>query len=69
MALAQLWIVDMAAFAFMTGVSTYFRSGNIAVTNARFKIGAQTFAMRGIASVEGVETPVAFSHNRAIPDT
>lgn len=37
--------------------TTFFQSGHISVTNARFVVGAQTFAMRGITSVQGVETP------------
>jgi hypothetical protein len=36
--------------------SVFFRSGNILVTNARFVVGAKTFAMRGITSVEAVES-------------
>ena len=39
---------------------TFFRGGNITVTNARFIAGSQTFAMRGITSVQGVETPVSY---------
>jgi len=35
--------------------SVFFRSGDIMVTNARFVVGAKTFAMRGITSVEVVE--------------
>jgi len=30
------------------------------VTNARFIVGAQTFAMRGITSVQGIETPASY---------
>ncbi len=41
----------------MAEESTFFQSGGITVTNARFIVGAQTFAMRGITSVEGVEHP------------
>jgi hypothetical protein len=44
----------------MAEETTLFQSRNIAVTNARFIVGAQTFAMRGITSVEGVETPVSY---------
>ena len=44
----------------MAEESTFFRSGNIVVTNARFVVGSQTFAMRGITSVQGVETPVSY---------
>jgi hypothetical protein len=36
--------------------SVFFRSGGILVTNARFVVGAKTFAMRGITSVEAVES-------------
>jgi Family of unknown function (DUF6232) len=39
--------------------SIFFQSGNIMVTNARFVVGAKTFAMRGITSVEVVETDEA----------
>ena len=39
---------------------TFFQGENIIVTNARFVVGAQTFAMRGITSVEGVEIPASF---------
>lgn len=39
----------------MADETTFFNSGNVVVTNARFIVGAQTFAMRGITSVEGVE--------------
>ena len=45
----------------MAEESTFFQSGDIAVTNARFVVGAQTFAMRGITSVEGVETPASYT--------
>ena len=41
----------------MSTETTFFQSGHVTVTNARFCVGAQTFAMRGITSVEGVETP------------
>jgi hypothetical protein len=41
----------------MADETTFFQGGDITVTNARFIVGAQTFAMRGITSVEGVETP------------
>ena len=44
----------------MADESTFFQSGDIAVTNARFIVGAQTFAMRGITSVQGVETPATY---------
>jgi len=36
--------------------SVFFQSGDIIVTNARFVVGAKTFAMRGITSVEVVES-------------
>ena len=36
--------------------SVFFQSGGIMVTNARFVVGAKTFAMRGITSVEVVES-------------
>jgi len=38
------------------GESVFFQSGNILVTNTRFSVGTKTFAMRGITSVELVET-------------
>ena len=34
----------------------FFQGGDIVVTNARFVVGAKTFAMRGITSVEVVES-------------
>jgi hypothetical protein len=34
--------------------SIFFQSGNITVTNARFIVGAKTFAMRSITSVQSV---------------
>jgi hypothetical protein len=40
--------------------ATFFQSGEITVTNARFIVGAQTFAVRGITSVRGVETPANY---------
>jgi hypothetical protein len=43
--------------AFMADEITFFKNADIAVTNARFIVGARTFAMRGITSVEGVEEP------------
>ena len=45
----------------MADETTFFQSGDITVTNARFIVGAQTFAMRGVTSVEGVETPVSYA--------
>ena len=39
----------------------FFQNGNITVTNARFIAGAQTFAVRGITSVEGVEISPSFA--------
>jgi hypothetical protein len=44
----------------MADESTFFQSRGIAVTNARFIVGAQTFAMHGITSVQGVETPASY---------
>jgi hypothetical protein len=40
--------------------STFFQNGNITVTNARFIVAAHTFAIRGVTSVEGVETPASY---------
>jgi hypothetical protein len=45
----------------MATETTFFQSGDITVTNARFVVGAQTFAMRGITSVQGVETPANYN--------
>jgi hypothetical protein len=45
----------------MADETTFFQSGGIAVTNARFIVGAQTFAMRGITSVEGVEQSASYT--------
>ena len=45
----------------MTTETTFFQSGDVTVTNARFMVGAQTFAMRGITSVQGVETPASYT--------
>jgi hypothetical protein len=44
----------------MADETTFFQSGDITVTNARFIVGAQTFAMRGVTSVQGVETPASY---------
>jgi len=41
--------------------TTFFNSGDVAVTNARFVVGAQTFAVRGITSVEGAELPRSYT--------
>jgi len=41
--------------------TTFFQNDDIAVTNARFIIGSQTFSMRGITSVEAVEIPADYS--------
>jgi hypothetical protein len=48
---------DSASFAASASgdESIFFQSGDIMVTNARFVVGAKTFAMRGITSVEVVE--------------
>jgi hypothetical protein len=45
----------------MTTEITFFSGGDIAVTNARLVVGAQTFAMRGITSVEGVKLPRSYT--------
>jgi hypothetical protein len=44
----------------MTTETTFLQRGDITVTNARFIVGAQTFAMRGITSVQGVRTPASY---------
>ena len=43
----------------MATETTFFQSGDITVTNARLIVGAQTFAISGITSVQGVETPAS----------
>lgn len=43
-----------------TAESIFFQSGDITVTNARFIVGSQTFAMRSITSVQGVEIPARY---------
>ncbi|HSY09661.1 MAG TPA: DUF6232 family protein [Candidatus Dormibacteraeota bacterium] len=45
----------------MTQESLFFQSGNVTVTNARFIVGTQTFAIRGITSVQSVMTPVSYA--------
>jgi hypothetical protein len=40
--------------------TTFFQSDDIAVTNARFIVGAQTFAMRGITSVQAMKIPASY---------
>lgn len=45
----------------MTDETTFFQSGEVTVTNARFIVGTQTFAMRSITSVQGVETPASYT--------
>jgi len=40
--------------------TTFFQSGDVAVTNARFVVGAQTFAMQGITSVQDVRIPAHY---------
>ena len=49
--------------------SIFFQNGDIVVTNARFVVGAKTFAMRGITSVEVVETEevVEIQPGKALP--
>ena len=37
--------------------TTFFQSDDIVVTNARFIVGSQTFAMRGITSVQAIKIP------------
>jgi len=44
----------------MDAETTLFQSGDITVTNSRFIVGAQTFAMRGITSVQAVKTPASY---------
>lgn len=45
----------------MENETTFFQSNEIVVTNARFIVGAQTFAMRGITSVEAVKIPANYN--------
>lgn len=40
--------------------TTFFQSDDIVVTNARFIVGAQTFAMRGITSVQTIKIPANY---------
>ena len=42
--------------AHQTNESIFFQSDSITVTNARFVVGTKTFAMRGITSIEAVES-------------
>ena len=39
----------------MLSETTLLHRGDITVTDARFMIGSQTFAIRGITSVRGIE--------------
>ena len=39
----------------MSTETTFFQDANITITNARFIVGSQTFAMRGITSVQSIE--------------
>lgn len=46
----------------MTKETTILRRGNIIVTDSRFMVGSQTYAIRGITSVKGIEiTPGLFA--------
>ena len=45
----------------MATETTFFEGGNLTVTNARFIVGTQTFAMRGVTSVQGVEIPANYT--------
>jgi hypothetical protein len=49
-------IVPLSHPSGQAGESVFFHDGNILVTNARFTVGTKTFAMRGVTSVELVET-------------
>lgn len=46
----------------MSNERTFFDRGNVTVTDSRFIVGSQTYAMRGITSVKGIEiTPSIFA--------
>jgi hypothetical protein len=45
----------------MSTETIFFQEGEILVTNARFVVGSQTFAMRTITSVKGEMTPANFT--------
>jgi hypothetical protein len=42
------------------GERVFFQGAEILVTNARFVVGAKTFAMQGVTSVQGVKRPVDY---------
>jgi hypothetical protein len=42
------------------GERAFFQGVEILVTNARFVVGAKTFAMKGVTSVQGVKRPVDY---------
>src|SRR5271154_3076624 len=44
----------------MSAETIFFQEGEILVTNARFVVGSQTFAMRTITSVKGEMTPANY---------
>ncbi|MGH7975809.1 MAG: DUF6232 family protein, partial [Limisphaerales bacterium] len=46
--------------------SIFFQSGNVTVTNARFIVGAKTFAMRSVTSVEIVKTDQEMESSRIV---
>jgi Family of unknown function (DUF6232) len=39
----------------VSGERTYLQQGRITITNSRFIVGSQTYAMRGVTSVKGIE--------------
>jgi hypothetical protein len=45
----------------MSEETIFFQEGEILVINARFVVGAQTFAMRTVTSVKGEMTPANYS--------
>ena len=45
----------------MSDEKVFFERGETTVTSARFIVGAQTFAMQGITSVQGIETPPGYA--------
>jgi hypothetical protein len=47
----------------MSSETTFFQNSEITVTNARFVVGSQTYAMRGVTSVRGIE----ITHSKAWP--
>jgi hypothetical protein len=45
--------------------TTFFQSNDISVTNTRFIVGAQTFAIRGVTSVQAIKIPANYGDSLA----